>query len=212
MQLTFEGNMNKSPQKPLLLAYIIFLFIALGYHSIAGLMGWQFSTWESIVVAATIASYAFSMSSLIKFFAKKNRTYLQLLNQYLDLAKQLRKTEVNVVSECANKEKLLESGEDIIHTTINFISSLEKQIRKNDKISFAFDVAGYLVFFCILSFDAIFNFFYPMQEFFTLVAFIIILTIEYIESVQSVKYENTFNILIKNTQDTINNLKKRTEE
>ena len=64
--------MNKSPQKPLLLAYIIFLFIALGYHFIADLMGWQFSTWKSIVVAATIASYAFSMSSLIKFFTKKN--------------------------------------------------------------------------------------------------------------------------------------------
>lgn len=204
--------MNKSPQKPLLLAYIIFLFIALGYHLVADAVGWQFSTWESIVVAATIASYAFSMSSLVKFFAKKNRTYLQLLNQYLDLAKQLRRTEVNVVAECSDKEKLLESGKDIIQTTINFISSLEEQINRNDKISFAFDVAGYLVFFCILSFNAIFNFFYPMQEFFTLVAFIIILTIEYIESVQAVKYENIFNILIKNTQDTIDNLKSRNEE
>ena len=204
--------MSKTHQNPLLLAYIIFLFIALNYRIVAYLLGWQFSTWGSIIVAATIASYAFSMSSLIKFLAKKNRTYLQLLNQYLDLSKQLRKKEANVVAECADKEKLLESGENIIHQTVNLISSLEKQVGRDDKISFAFDVSGYLVFFCILSFNVIFDFFYPMQEFFTLVAFIIIFLIEYIESIQSVKYENTFNILIKSTQDTIDHLKNKNEE
>ena len=199
--------MNKKPQKPLLLAYIIFLIIALGYHSVAEIMGLKFSTWENIVVAATIASYAFSMSSLIKFFCKKNRTYLQLLNQYLGLAKQLRDAEKTAIVECPDKEKLLENGKDIVHTTIDLISFLEKQIKRDDKIAFVFDVLGYLLFFCIISFDAIFNHFYPMQEVFTLIAFIIILIIEYIEFVQSEKFENVFNTLIKNTQDTIEYLK-----
>ena len=125
----------------------------------------------------------------------------------MGLAKQLRDAEKTAIVECPDKEKLLENGKDIVHTTIDLISFLEKQIKRDDKIAFVFDVLGYLLFFCIISFDAIFNHFYPMQEFFTLIAFIIILIIEYIESVQSEKFENVFNTLIKNTQDTIEYLK-----
>ena len=203
--------MDKRPQKPLLLAYIIFLIVALIYHIVADAIDLQFAMWERIVLAATISSYFFAMSSLLKFFKKRDSTYLELLGQYFDLAKELKKTEADVIADCETKEKLLKNGESIVDETLTIISSLKSKIRKDDTASFVFDVLGYLVFFCILSLTPIFKFFYPVQEFYTLLAFIIILTTEYIETVQSIKYEGIFKTLITDTQNVIDELKRKAE-
>lgn len=193
-------------KNPLMLAYIIFLIIALVYYAVAYIFHFEFHSWESIIVAATIASYAFSLSSISKCLLKQNQQYSELLNRYLELSKKQQKIENTVLSDCENKEKILQNGKEIIDNTIKLISLTDKEVRKNERISFLLDVGGYLVFFCIICFNTLCNVFCPIQDVFTLLAFVIILIVEYIEKVITTKYEEIFNILIKNTQDTIQHL------
>lgn len=193
-------------KNPLMLAYIIFLIISLIYYAVAYIFKYEYRTWDSIIVAATIASYAFSLSSISKCLLKQNQQYNELLNQYLSLSKKQHKIEAESLSEGKTREYLLQNGKEIINNTIKLISYTDKEVRKNEKISFWLDVSGYLVFFCIICFDTLCNAFYPIQDIFTLLAFIIILIVEYIEKVITTKYEEIFKILIKETQDTIQHL------
>ena len=198
--------MKSEHKQPLLIAYIAFLVLSVIYSSLSKVLGFEFPAWERIVVAATIASYAFSIAYWPKFLSKTKQTYNNILKEYLELAKNLHETEKKCLVESPDKEALLTDGKGILQKTTNLIKRNEESISKNEKIIFWCCFFGYYLFFCILSFDSVFNFFAPVQDIWTLLAFIIILVVDFIESLCEKQIEETHNTLITNTKDTIKNL------
>ncbi len=194
--------MNKT-QKPLMLAYILFLIISLLYHGVSSVLGIEFLAWERILVATTIASYFFTCSSASKFFVKIDTNTLNFANEHLKLFKQLRKKEETSHVDEEDKKALLESGQEVIDCTTKIIIDTEKNIRKHTRQSFWCDVIGYLLFFCIITMSPIYNFLIPAEEVVTLTAFILILLIEYVESTYVVRVETAQQALIENAKSSL---------
>lgn len=201
--------MRKKAKNPLMLAYIFFLVIALLYHVVADMVDFEFEAWQRIIVAVTIASYAFSLGSLRKSTIKYQEMHLKLLNEYLPLVKKLKKKESAVLSEGTDKDELLQLSSKTIENTTKLISDTESAIEKNEKNAFALDVIGYLMFFCIMVFDAVFTWFYSSQDTYTVLAFLLILIKEYVESSREDRYNNLFNALVGNVQETIKKLEEQ---
>lgn len=194
--------MNKN-QKPLMLAYILFLLISVFYYMASRIWNFEFSTWERIVVATTIASYSFALASMPKYMYKLNKRHIDLLTEYLLLAKKLHEKEEETFPEGADKDFVLSNGKDIIDKTATLILKKEKSCKKCESLSFLLDASGFLLFFCVFGFEFIFNIFVQVQEIWTLWAFIIILIVDYLEAMQANKYEEIYTVLIKSTKDTL---------
>ena len=191
---------QKETQKPLMVAYILFLVICCVYYMISGVFHLNFPIWERIVVAATIASYFFSLASMDKFTIKLAQRELDRIDKenalYLRIIKKLNETPET--SHRSNKSpdyfsaRLTKNHADA--------TNAENEINKITKKAFRNDVAGFLVFFCIVSFDALFQLFFNIQEVITLLAFIAILVIEYLESTKLSEYETTCQAIIDNLE------------
>ena len=69
----------------------------------------------------------------------------------------------------------IEDLELIIAEDKDVIEKCEKENLKNRRNIFLLNTLGYLVFFCILTFKYIYQFFEDSQDFYTLLAFVIIL-------------------------------------
>lgn len=195
--------MSKKPQKPLMLAYIVFLFITSLYYLVSIIFDLEFQTWSKIIAAATIASYSFSISSIFKTLLKQNHSHHKLLNQYSNLIKTTIQKTKSLIPAGEKLDSVLESGGSLLNHTSEYIAKIDKQSKRNERLSFYFDALGYLLFFCILGFEAVYKLFCPMLDYFTLLAFLIIVVIEYIESVIFIKYEDLFNDLIDSVKNTI---------
>lgn len=202
-------------QKPLMLAYIIFLFVSIIYYAVSSIVGFEFQEWQRVVVAATISSYAFSVSSGYKFIVRSKNNLLNFLKERLELLKQLHiKESVIFIGEENNeqlnkeKEELLKLNQESIKNVTDAISNREKSIQKNTKTAFCYDVIGYLLFFCIFAFQPVYNFFKSSQETYTLFAFIMILIVEYVESTYTVKFEENYKQLNTQIKETLNKVEK----
>ena len=191
--------MNKpQPQKPLMLAYIIFLCVCCVVKIIGDMFSYEFIMWPKIVVAATIASYFFSMSTLPKLNAKmmrkahnnileQNRLYTKICNHK------------NIISKSPSGKKALDYAEQTQLDNEEKLAYHEKEIAEAEKRAFRWDIYGFLSFFCIFTFDEVYMYFYGMQEMLTLLAFIIVLGVDYLDSIFIKKYEDQ-------AQDAINTL------
>ncbi len=203
--------MNKS-QKPLMLAYILFLIVSLIYHAISSIFGFEFLAWDRILVATTIASYAFSCSSASKFFIKIDTNTLDFAKKHLELSKQLKCKEQESIVEKEKKKAILESGQQVIDCTIDIILKTEKDIKKRVKQAFWCDVIGYLMFFCIITISPIYVFLASGEEIFTLIAFVLILLIEYAESTYVIKIENSHEALLNSVKSSIKHIDEYNEQ
>ncbi len=194
--------MNKT-QKPLMLAYILFLIVSLLYHSISSIFNIEFSAWERILVGTTIASYFFTLSSSYKFFIKTDTNTLNFAEEHLELSKQFITKEMGSCLTDEEKKYLLESENELIDHFKGIISKTEKDIKKNKRKVFWCDVIGYLLFFCIITISPIYSFLSMAEETFTLAAFIFILIIEYAESVYKVRVEDVQKKILNSTKSAM---------
>lgn len=187
----------KRTQKPMMLAYIIFLCICLGFHIIRSVFKIDFPMWNRVVVAATIASYFFSLGSVNKLIVRLERTNTIDLQEEIVLLQKIRKKESKLCIDNATQQELINDMDNAISENNERIKSGEKDLQKYEAKSFWCDVLGYLVFFCILSFETLFKFFKVSQELYTLLAFIVVIVVEYLESTKVAYYDE----LRKNTID-----------
>ena len=68
---------------------------------------------------------------------------------------------------------------------------------------FWLDVAGFLVFFCIMAFDGIFVFFAKSLDWYTLLAFIVMLFVEYMESTKVSLYDELCKSSVDNLKEIL---------
>ena len=182
--------MNKpQPQKPLMLTYIMFLCMCCAVRVIGDMFNYDFKMWPKIVVAATIASFFFSISTLPKLNAKMMRkAHADTLEQNRLYAKICQHKDV--ISKSPSAERILNYAEQTQIDNKEKLAYQEKEITEADKRSLKFDIFGFLVFFCIFTFDEIYAYFYDMQELSTLLAFIVVLGVDYLESTFIKNYED----------------------
>lgn len=187
--------MNK-PQKPLMLAYIVFLIICIVFYPISEMLDLNFSRWGNIIVAATIASYAFTLSTMPKLILRLENTHLSYIKEDSNILKKIQNKVNESFNETESSNELIEEINSEIKTNDNDIEKCEKAIKRCTKISFWLDTIGFIIFFCILTFDLLYSRFAKSQEIYTLCAFIIIMIVEYFETTKVANYERKYKELI----------------
>lgn len=174
--------MNK-PRNPLMLAYIIFLFICTIYYIICEVFKLEFNTWEHLVVAVTISSYFFTLSTAPRNHATFQKKHIDFLNKNIALLTTVLEYEKETPTE---KPFSAEDKKDI-EKEIEDCRANKKQSKKFLKtcniLSFSLEVIGYLTFFCICTFDFIYKHLFDLQELLTVFAFLIILIIDYSDGI-----------------------------
>ena len=169
------------------IAYILFLIICAIYHIIADVFQLEFETWERIVCAATIASYFFSGASARKTIfsiTEKVKNALEDSNRELIMIKKEREQFPEKYTDSKYPNEYLN---DIIEKNEKTLQKLTKK----DYWTFLLNVMGFLAFFCIFAFTGVYQIFAKSQEFFTLLAFIIILVAETYEEYFMSNYQWT---------------------
>lgn len=160
-------------KRPLKLAYIIYIAVCIVYHIVTRILEVDFEMWNRIIVAVTIASYAFSFAGLPKASMRTTKKIRELNYEEKALVYRIAKEDVG--------GKFKEDIDGILHEINSEIDSMDKDIDKLEKWAFALDVLGFVSFFCVLSFIPLFEFFAQLQDFYTLLAFFLILLAEYVE-------------------------------
>ena len=156
------------------IAYIIFLIICAVYHIIADIFHLEFEAWERLVCAATIASYFFSGASsnkTILSITEKLKKSLEDSNKELIMIKKEREQFPEKYIDSKYKEEYLDDAIEKNEKTL-------QKLNKKNNWTFRLNVIGFLAFFCIFAFTGVYRFFANSQEFFTLLAFILILVAE----------------------------------
>ena len=179
----------KKTQKPMMLAYLIFLFICICYYMVSGIFGLEFAAWNRVVVAATIASYFFSLGSMDKLLVKLETTNINGFEEEMLLLKKIQNKERELPVDLQMKQELLSEMDQWIKETDASVMQGRKELRKHERKAFWNDVLGFLVFFCIIVFDFLYKFFSISQEVYTLAAFVVVIAIEYLESTKIAFYE-----------------------
>lgn len=183
---------NKSP---IMLSYIIFLFICLIYYIGSKAFNFQFDAWERIIIAATIASYFFTFSfctkSVVKIGCKAREYYKTEYDFWCS------NIEVSLQIKDDEKENENKTDDSRLKKINSMIDSISSDITKYEKLTFRFNVLGFLVFFVILTFDPISSWLSKLQEMFTLIAFVLILLVEYLEPIYYEKLENSKKELVQ---------------
>ena len=195
-------------QQPLMVAYIIFLCVCGGYYIVSGIFKLEFPVWQRVVAAATIASYFFSLCSMPKLTAKMARKQLDSISDENMLYRKILQKEKKLHTDEGKPTKIAEYID--CHLTENQQEAIkaQKEIDKTGKKVFWLDVAGFLVFFCIMAFDGIYSFFAKSLDWYTLLAFILMLFVEYFESTKVSLYDE----LCKSSVDSLREILALLEE
>ena len=196
------------PQKPMMLAYIGFLFVCIIYYLISYIFGFEFVVGKRIVAAATIASYFFTLASMDKLNMKQEIINTEFFEKELQLLKKIREKEQKLVDDIQMKQDLLISMDDWISELTKITESSHKAIRKHEHKALWNDVVGFLLFFCIVAFDFLYAFFANTQEIYTLAAFAGVVAIEYLETTIMAQHEEKR----RNTAERLQNMYARLEE
>ena len=190
-------------QQPMMVAYIIFLCVCGGYYIVSGIFKLEFPVWQRVVAAATIASYFFSLCSVPKLSAKMSRKQLDYISDQNALYKKILQKETKIHTDDGKLTKtadfinrqLTENQEEAVKN--------QKEIVKMGKQAFWLDVAGFLAFFCILTFDGIYAFVAKSLDWYTLLAFILVLFVEYLESTKVSFYDELCKESIDNLREIL---------
>ena len=201
-----ENKMIVKSQKPMMLAYIIYLIFCVIYHIISDSFNFSFPMWERILVATTIASYAFSLGSLPRTMIKMEKTLIDFYNGDGEILRKIDLLEKEQGS--ASKLNIRENVHTELIDNIEGIIKSKKSIGKKEIYAFILDVCGYLIFFCIISFDGLFHFVEASQELYTMYAFIILMIVNYIETTLFVAFETKYKEFISNKNELIDLLEK----
>lgn len=196
----------KTTQKPLMIAYLIFLCICIIYHAITSALNVSFSSWDKIVLAATSASFAFSASALYKSFIGSNKKYFDLIEEYVCLAKEEHCLDNEYFPE---NEELLNCGKKVIKKAIDTKMHLQRRIRILGTVTFWLDIIGYLTFFCILVFEPLKEVLFDSQGTITIAAFSMVLLVEILEDWYADLLKKAYITLIEGTKETIKEMKDR---
>jgi len=173
----------KTPRNSLMLAYILFLIVCTIYHAVTIFFDISFPAWEKAVLAATIASYAFSVSGIFKFDVKIYKKCFEISYEDFILAKKQHAHEIERLPESQKRKELFDLYAEIANDSIDHMLTAKKGMRKNDLTAFWFEVIGYLFFFSILVFEPLSAFLMSQQDLLTIGAFVIILLVNYFEDV-----------------------------
>ena len=171
-------------QKPLMLAYISFIGVCCVWYIICQIIGWGFENWNKIVVAVTLASYFFSISSIEKLKYKQEERNKELFTDEINLCKRMKKA--------LTKEKdaiISKSIDELIEDCNTSLLQTNDTIYKFQQSAFVWDALGYLLFFVVLGIDGVYKQLSVFTEFVTLLAFMVILLVDYLESAIMVNYE-----------------------
>ncbi len=202
----------KKQRKPLMLAYIIFLFICIIYNLFTKYLVLDFPMWNRILVGVTIASYFFSLGSIKKSFITQDKELLDFLNVEKIKIEEITIQE-NLLFDEKTKANLLSSERNLLDKINDLISETICIITKNERKIFRFDVVGYLTFFCVITFPRINEYVLSLQDSLTMIAFVAVLLTEYVEDIFIEKTSNKkiqLSTEIENLLDALNSIK--TEE
>lgn len=167
-----------------MIAYILFLFLCVIYHLISRIFSLEFSIWSQIVAAATVASYAFTLGSSPKLMAKMDKKHIEGLEQEIELLQRIKSANVEV-------PKIFKDIDGKITEDKNEIAKCKADIAKKERSAFLWEVAGFLVFLCIIAFNGIFTLLSGIQEVCTILAFVLVLLMDYVEAIVTDLHEET---------------------
>ena len=187
-------------QQPLMVAYIVFLCICGGYYIVSGIFKLEFPVWQRVVAAATIASYFFSLCSIAKVTLKMDKRNLDNISDENILYAKILRKEKNLHVEEEKSTRIAEYISRNLTKNQQDAIKIQTNIEQTEKKVFWLDVVGFLVFFCIMAFDWIFSFFAKSLDWFTLLAFIVMLFVDYMESTKVSLYDEL-------CKSSVNNLK-----
>lgn len=188
--------MKKTFQKPLMLAYIFFLSICVIWHIICRLTGLSFETWNKIIVAATFASFFFSLCSIYKLKHQQEKKNRELFSEELDLLSKIK----NKLTKDKH-EATLNGINQLLENCNESLPKAEEAIQKYTRRAFGCDVLGYLSFFIIVGIDGVYEYLSRSADSITLLAFLAILIIEYLENTIIVKFEDSRKNLREKTRE-----------
>ena len=179
---------NQPPQKPLMLAYLLFLSVCGVCYLLRNLVSAEIMAWNEIIVGVTIASYFFSLASTYSLDVSLEETMLSLCQEQRILNQKIITFVENNPGTNKPDDAQFEAliAED--QNNESDIAKANKAIRRYKAIAFWCNVCGYLTFFCILSFPIVFAFFEKSQDWYTLLAFIMVTFCEYMKSTTMVYY------------------------
>lgn len=163
-------------KKPLMLAYIIFLFACFIWNIVCQITEIEFPTWNKIVVGVTMASYFFSLNSLNKLSLKQQEYSKSLFWDEIAIIDRLRK---KLTSD--KDASILEGIEEIRKEDLKMIEDTLSSMRRYDKRIFMIDVLGYLTFFVVLGIDGASKLLLSSIDSISLIAFATVLVVDYME-------------------------------
>ncbi len=157
------------------IAYIIFLILCAIYRIIADVLNLDFSSWDKIVCATTISSCFFAMASSKKSLHNiVSKVICSLRSSNYELKKIKDKPSQNSEKYTNSKYDTDYLAQVIVENETQ-LDKMEKNKAFNLQQSFIFNIIGFLMFFCLMAFDFMYSFLESMQDFYTLLAFIVIL-------------------------------------
>lgn len=185
---------------PLMLAYMLFIFICVNWHIVCRVTGIDFEMWNKIIIAVTMSSYFFSINAI-------NRSTINLSEKIKQMHYESRAILQSMIEEFTVYESLLpkelkETQNQLSQELKECETEIRKEISsvcKRRKISLVIDVLGYLAFFMILGIDGFSNLFVNATDIITLMAFFTVLFVDYSEKIMLAKSEERSSN-IKNSQ------------
>ena len=195
-------------QQPLMVAYMFFLCICGGYYIVSEIFKLEFAIWQRVVAAATIASYFFSLSSVPKLTVKIAKRNLDNISDQNALYKKILQKEQKLHTDNKKTSKIVEFINCQLTENQEDATNAQKEIVKSGKNVFWLEVVGFLVFFCIMTFDRIYAFFAKTLDWYTLLAFILMLFVSYIESTKVSHHDE----LCKSSVENLNKILALLEE
>lgn len=187
--------MEYKNNSPIMLAYVIILFACSLLNFLDKLLVLNIADWNSVLSAAAVATYFFSLANMEKVTCSLIKKSYRLKVDKLKLLSRRVK---------ANK---LYSGTDNVKELINEIDEIEKEtedvmkrdivkvdseIGKSDKIVFITNTLGYIAFFAVLIINPIKKWAANMQDILTLIAFAVAAGTDYIMEVRTKQFDDEY--------------------
>lgn len=183
--------MKKPERPPLMIAYMIFIAVCIIVYALSQVINFQFTLWNNIVTAVTIASFFFSgasisntTKSLLKYLIEKNEELLEyawksdsLIEKYMKENNMGRPPENKLFSD--NIENIIEFN--------------KKKLTKSKTEYFILTTIGFLSFFCILTFEPLYFYFLKSQDLYSMLAFLMVLYADYKVEYNMAKFEIKIN-------------------
>lgn len=188
---------------PIKFAYILFLVICIIGYSIRNVFSFEFEEFSRIVTGTTMASYFFALAG----FSKSQQVSMEKHFQYY--------SELRGWYSDFNSKAFAYKFTPERFNSIEKSMEVAKQVQKRASVlEFIWNVIGFLAFFCILVFDNIYAYCLLSESFYTMLAFTLILTLEYIEEYYNHKYNDRYKEFVdirKEILEILNSREKREE-